>query len=98
MRAGTTPNGTVFTSFLGTLNNGTSIDGTATSGCFAGHCDWRLPAIGELAGIVDLTQGRGASGSGPCIDQAVFGPTVAGFYWSATTFAAVPAGAWVVTS
>ena len=22
----------------------------------------------------------------PCIDQTVFGPTVAGFYWSATTF------------
>ena len=46
--------GTAFTAFLGTLNNGTSSDGTATSGCFAGHCDWRLPAIEELEGIVHL--------------------------------------------
>jgi Protein of unknown function (DUF1566) len=44
------PDGTAFTAFLGTLNNGTSSDGTATSGCFAGHCDWRLPAIEELEG------------------------------------------------
>ena len=44
--AGTTPDGTAFTVFLtGTLNNGMSGDGTTTTGCFAGHCDWRLPAI-----------------------------------------------------
>src|SRR5262249_49342721 len=48
---GTTPNGTVFTSFLGTLNNGTSFDYTTINGCFAGHCDWRLPTIVELSGI-----------------------------------------------
>jgi Protein of unknown function (DUF1566) len=92
----TTPNGTAFTAFVGTLNNGTSSDGTATSGCFAGHCDWRLPAIEELAGIVDLTQGNCSGGSGPCIDQAVFGPTVAFNYWSATTDATALFDAWDV--
>ena len=79
------PDGTAFTAFLGRLNDRTSIDGTATtSGCFAGHCDWRLPAIEELAGIVDLAAPGCESGS-PCIDQTVFGPTTASFYWSVST-------------
>jgi hypothetical protein len=93
---GTTPNGTAFTNFLGTLNNGTSGDGTATSGCFAGHCDWRLPAIEELAGILDLSAPGCSTFTGPCIDQSVFGPTVAGGYWSATTTSGDPGLAWGV--
>jgi hypothetical protein len=94
---GTTPNGTAFTAFLGTLNNGTSSDGPATSGCFAGHCDWRLPVIEELAGIVDLAAPGCSTFTGPCIDQTVFGPTVAfNFYWSATTYSVNPDNAWVV--
>jgi hypothetical protein len=36
------PNGTAFTDFLYALNGGTSTDGAATTGCFTGHCDWRL--------------------------------------------------------
>jgi hypothetical protein len=80
---GTTPNGTAFTDFLGTLNNGTSSDGNTTSGCFVGHCDWRLPAIEELAGLLD-TFAPGCGLGSPCI-ESVFGPTVASFYWSATT-------------
>jgi hypothetical protein len=97
--AGTTPNGTAFTAFLGTLNNGTSGDGLSTSGCFAGHCDWRLPAIGELASIADLA----VPGCGvlpyttTCIDQTVFGPTVADGYWSATTNSNNSTVAWLVT-
>ena len=79
-----TRNGTVFTAFLGTLNDARSEDGSTTSGCFAGHCDWRLPAIEELAGIVDLGASGCPSGS-PCIDQTVFGPTVALGYWSASS-------------
>jgi Protein of unknown function (DUF1566) len=73
------PDGTAFTAFLGTLNNGTSGDGTATSGCFAGHCDWRLAVVEELAGIVDLAAPgcTAFNPTGPCIDQTVFGPTVA---------------------
>jgi hypothetical protein len=89
---GTTPNGTAFTGFLASLNDCLSSDGTTLTGGFAGHCDWRLPSIVELAGIVDPS----APGCGtlpiaiPCIDQTVFGPTVADYYWSATTDAASP--------
>jgi hypothetical protein len=86
-----TPDGTAFSIFLYGLNGGTSPDGAATSGCFAGHCDWRLPTVEELTAIVDPTQGfcSGPSGSGPCIDP-VFGPTPALFYWSTTTDADIP--------
>jgi hypothetical protein len=91
---GTAPSGTAFTVFLGTLNNGTSSDATATSGCFAGHCDWRLPAIEELSAIVDCSSGS------PCIDQAVFGPMSDALpdnnFWSATTSASDPTYAWLV--
>ncbi len=94
---GTAPNGTAFTVFLGTLNNGASGDGVATSGCFAGHCDWRLPAIEELAGIVDLTIPGCGSGHA-CIDISVFGSTLAlSTYWSATTYSPTPsATVWYV--
>jgi len=70
--------------FLGTLNNGTSTDGTTSNGCFAGHCDWRLPTIVELQTL--LLQPYPCRTS-PCIDQAVFAPTVALGYSSATTYA-----------
>jgi hypothetical protein len=33
----------------------------------------------------------------PCIDQTVFGPTVASFWWSATTDATQPLDAWGVS-
>lgn len=88
------PDGTVFTDFLGKLNNCTSSDGTAvTSAGFAGHCDWRLPTIQELQTIVDLTAVGCGAGS-PCIDP-VFGPTAASGYWSATSLT-TPSNAWFV--
>ena len=90
-----TPNGTAFMVFLGTLNNGTASPGAETSRCFAGHCDWRLPAIEELRGIRDPGAPGCDSGS-PCIDETVFGPTVADFYWSATTISGDPSSAWWV--
>ena len=73
--SGTAPDGPAFTNFLYTLNNGV-FDGTAITGCFANHCDWRLPTILELQGIVRPCN--------PTIDP-IFGPTQSGWYWSATS-------------
>jgi hypothetical protein len=87
------PDGTAFTDFLYRLNGGTSPDGSVTSGCFAGHCDWRLPTIEELGTILDF--GPGCAGGSPCI-FAEFGPTQPAFYWSATTLAGAPHTALVV--
>jgi hypothetical protein len=92
--SGTDPDGPAFVDFLGTLNNGTSSDGTTISGCFAGHCDWRLPTSAELQTIVDASAPGCGSGSA-CID-ATFGPTVASNYWSSTTLAGTPFSAWLV--
>jgi hypothetical protein len=68
----TSPDGTVFTDFLPALDSGS---------CFAGHCDWRVPTMGELLSI----QPFGVLPVG-CLDPA-FGPTPCDFrghYVSAT--------------
>jgi len=88
------PDGTAFTHFLFRLNHDTSSDGTTISGCFAGHCDWRLPTSAELQTILDLTAPTCGDFVDPCIDPT-FGPTTT-FYWSATTNAGNPNGAWSV--
>src|SRR5512143_1026840 len=93
---GSAPDGTMFTDFLFALNGGTSPDGVATSGCFAGHCDWRVPTSEEVDGILDETLGACVGGgAGPCIESAL-GPTQADGYWSATTFARNATRAWLV--
>jgi hypothetical protein len=74
------PDGTAYWDFLGKLNNGASTDGTAITGCFAGHCDWRLPTPAEMQTILLAPY---FCGTHPCIDP-VFGPTQSNFYWSAT--------------
>jgi hypothetical protein len=91
---GEAPDGTAFTTFLATLNNGNAPYNAGTqspiTGCFAHHCDWRLPRKDELQEILDL----GATGCGkgsPCIDP-IFGPTE-NSYWSATD---AGANAWYV--
>src|SRR5262249_25683678 len=66
--------------------------GSAITGGFAAHCDWRLPSIVELTGIVDQL----SCDTGACIDQTAFGPTAAYQYWSATTDAPFPKQAWYV--
>ena len=84
-------NGTVFTSFLATLNGGDYYDpslglivNSDPTSCFADHCDWRLPSIAELAGITDRR---------PDSIDPVFKPNEP-FYWSASTLAGNPNNAW----
>ena len=95
-----TPDGTAFTGFLGALNNCylAAAGPPTVVGGLGGHCDWRLPTIDELNGIIDLNA-RGCPGScinpltcpGPCIDQT-FGPTK-NLYWSSTTEGGLPRAA-----
>jgi hypothetical protein len=91
--SGTALDGTAYTAFLAALNSGASADGaagTAITGCFAGHCDWRLPSIVELQAIVDPAMCAASS----CLDAA-FGPRPAYvYYWSATSVGADPTTAW----
>jgi hypothetical protein len=99
--------GTVFTEFLGRLNGSlapafgvdpcASGDGAAVAGGFAGHCDWRLPTVAELASLVDQSvPGCGLGTGTPCI-PAILGPTLEHLYWTSTTDAADPANAWEVS-
>jgi hypothetical protein len=97
---GTAADGAAFTDFLPRLN------GTlpASSACFAGHCDWRLPEISEFQTILVGLDSSTATGqattcdtTGPCIDPAfaVFGGrTASAVYWSASSDATNPFGAW----
>lgn len=95
------PDGTVFTSFLDTLNGGPSGVGNcetygaigAHTGGFAQHCDWRLPTVTELQTILLEPYPCATS---PCIDEDVFGPTMPNKYWTASTFGSLPDGAFFV--
>lgn len=91
--------GPAFTDFLATLNSGVArFNGESpgpVSGCFANHCDWRLPTATELFELVELNAPGCANGSEPCIDPAL-GPTQPRLYWSSTTITDEPGLAMVV--
>jgi hypothetical protein len=83
--------GTIFTVFLATLNYGVGDANSDTNGCFANHCDWRIPSSRELRSIYDRDRAEYCReqkyrGGSACIDPA-FGPTQPDFYASATTSA-----------
>jgi hypothetical protein len=76
------PDGDVFTSFLGRLNDCVKVDyEVGVTGGFAGHCDWRLPTQGELETLSIAPYPC----QDPCIDP-IFGPTVGACYWSGTNY------------
>jgi hypothetical protein len=88
---GTDPDGTLFVTFLGTLNSGTSLLGDTSSGCFAGHCDWHIPTVEEVQGILL----HPFPCSSPCFDPVLGG--VPNDYWTSTTSTnGGPTSAWVV--
>ena len=55
------------------------------------YSDWRLPDEFELLGIVDYGTFR------PSIDRVAFPNTDSSNYWSSTTYADTPSGAWFVS-
>jgi hypothetical protein len=75
----TEPTGTLYSDFLQYLN-GLNFGGAS---CFAGHCDWRIPSIGELRSILP---GSYPGCAFPCTPpDPLFGPTQAASYWSSSS-------------
>jgi hypothetical protein len=89
---GTSNSGSLFTSFLQSLNTPVSADGSSSS-CFANHCDWRIPTVEELRGILLAQAPCGVS---PCID-GVFGTSAPNYYWSVSSSSADLTQAWLVS-
>jgi len=100
---GSAADGTLFTEFLDTLNN--TCDGDEITFCttdadcagignglcgHAGYRDWEIPHVKLLQSIVDYGEPE------PAIDPTFPGPTAETGYWSFTSGAFFPSGAWDV--
>ena len=95
---GKAPDGGVFTDFLAKLNaqaGGVSTTEEIATGCFAAHCDWRLPTLPELRTLLigpNAGPGQAKTCSGPpCVDpalRAVGGPTASSGYWTSSRMVA----------
>jgi len=90
---GTTRIGTLFTDFLVKLNGTVNDTTKVTSGCYANHCDWRLPTIDEVKSIAILSP---ACSVAPCVQDSLLLPNRSGHYWSDSTRSSAPSGAYFV--
>ncbi|MBI3756625.1 MAG: DUF1566 domain-containing protein [Deltaproteobacteria bacterium] len=95
---GTVPDGSLFTTFLATLNN--TCDGGGVTACtdntscgagvcgFASHRDWRIPNIKELESIMDYSKS--------VILTSFPGAMAGSLYWSFTTYTRYPGNAYLI--
>lgn len=75
-----------------TWANALSAAAAANAANHLGRNDWRLPSKNELESLVDI-----AGTASPTIDPVFPWPYAAGEFWSSTTYARAPAGAWRVS-
>ena len=87
----TEPSGTLYSDFLQNLNGLNNNIGGGS--CFARHCDWRIPDLGELRSILAAPYPNCAA---PCIDP-IF-TTAPTLYWSSSSFAGNSTQTWGVNS
>jgi hypothetical protein len=88
----TEPNGSLYTSFLDKLND-RKPSTPVPAACFAAHCDWRLPTLGELRSLLDPASA--ACKASACLDP-IFGPVDSPMYaWSSESNVTLTQFAWV---